>query len=483
MKTSSKAVFAMTLSVLLAAIAAAGDTAIAHAQSEPSISIEWQTRQMGSVAPGTPFNWSNTVTVFGLGTVVSAASTSTTTSVSPASQYISVNQSAPFTISGTVPTTPGQFTITVNFTYSNSSGPVTTPVWITGTVGSGTPGNTTYFVGVIPQTVSATPSASDCPQGASLVYFHMDDEDSGNENNRAGWIGATVSNEWNTRIYYCRVDGRLFKPLSSTNDIANHYAVKQLGTNCPPGSTHFYRYWDNENNDNGNTRWTSSGNVLDFGPNDVAADSQNSLMNFCLFRSGTDTMSDFPNLGIRYGVFAAPGFSKAVSSGWVFTDDEDTTNDNRMSDNADAQRIIVPTSSDGRNTTVHMARVTPDSPPVAQCRVTPTSGVGSVYAVFRDNGSYARAGRTISGYTWSFSSGATASGPGPHSRSLGVGAHWGRLTVTDSVGESDSMTCWVSVSSPPPVGCEPDTAPTSSGTAPRIVPPPCPTCPPPPCPQ
>jgi hypothetical protein len=452
-------------SALLAAITVAGAATTAHAQWEPSIGIEWQTRQMGTVAPGTAFNWSNNVTVFGLGTGVSASTNSTTTSITPAWQFIEANHFAPFSISGTVPTTTGPFTITVNFTYSNSSGPVTTPVWITGTVGSPSSGGPTYFVGVIPQTVSSPPSASDCPSGASLVYFHFDNEDSDNENSRAGWIGATRSDQ-NTRFYYCRVDGRFFKPLSTTNSIGNHYAVIQLGTACPPGSTAFNRYWDNENNDNQNSFWTSSGKSSDYGPNHMFGNDFD--MNFCLFRSGTDTMSDFPNLGIHYGVFAAAGFSKAVQSGWVFTDDEDATNDNRMSNNADAKRIIVPTGSEGRNTTVYIARVTPETRPVAQCNVSPSSGIDYVYAIFSNNGSYARAGRTISSYTWAFSSGGTASGPGPHGRGFNVGQHWGRLTVTDNAGESSSTTCWVFVSSDPGQ-CLQGAARTAPGQKPSLI--------------
>ncbi|WP_224245990.1 hypothetical protein [Hyalangium gracile] len=457
---------------LLVAIAAVFPATPAHAQWEPSISIEWQTRQMGTVAPGTSFNWSNRVHVFSIGTTVSAQTTSATTVVSPASQFISAGQSAPFTINGTVPTATGPFTITINFTYSTSSGPVTTPVWITGTVSSGVPGSTTYFVGVIPQTVSATPSAADCPPGASLVYFHFDDEDSDNENNRSGWIGAIKSYE-NTIFYYCRVDGRQFKPLSTTNSVANHYALIRLGTACPPGSTAFSRYWDNENNNNINSRWTSSGNALDFGPNSVVADSQNSIMHFCLFRSGTDTMSDFPNLGIHYGVFAAPGFSKAIQSGWVYTDDEDSTNDNSMSADADAQRIIAPTGSDGRNTTVYTARVTPETSPVARCSVSPSAGIDSAYATFVNNGSYARVGRTISSYSWSFSSGGSAFGPGPHARSFGVGTHWGRLTVTDSAGESSAAMCYVTVSSSTPGGCQQVSSLMTEGEK-FLKPPPCP---------
>lgn len=451
---------------LLAAIAVVGAATPARAQ-EPSIGIEWTMQQLGTVDPGTSFSRTIRISIWNRGTTVYAASDSTVTSVTPASQYIAAGQFAYFTISGTAPTAIGQFTITVNFTYFNSVGPVTTPVWIMGTVRS--PQEPTYFVGVIPQSVSSPPSGADCPPGASLVNFYLDDEDSDNENNRAGWIGA-IKSDRNTSFYYCRVDGRQFKPLSTVNTVNNHYALIRLGTACPPGSTNFTRYWDNENSGNANSRWTSSGNALDYGPNTVAY-SQNSIMYFCLFKSGTDTMSEFPNLGIPYGVFAAPDFTKAVQSGWVYTDDEDSTNDNDMTGDAEAKRIIVPTGSDGRNTTVYLARVTPETRPVARCSVSPDSGIDSVHASFSDDGSFARAGRTISSYSWSFSSGSTASGPGPHSQIFDEGIHWGRLTVTDSAGESSQVvSCPVIVSSSSPGGCLQGLTRTALGEDPSLIP-------------
>src|ERR1041384_3877354 len=82
------------------------------------------------------------------------------------------------------------------------------------------------WVGVIPQVVSSPPSQNDCP-GGSLLYFQFDDEDSDNENHHGGWIGATISNS-NTRFYFCRVDGSLFRPLSTTAGVTDHYAVLQL---------------------------------------------------------------------------------------------------------------------------------------------------------------------------------------------------------------------------------------------------------------
>jgi hypothetical protein len=450
MKTSNKTVLVMTLSAVLAALAFAGGTTPARAD-EPAISVEWQSWDLGTVAPATSFNRDDWVLMFGLGTTVSASDDSATVSVSPASQFIDANLSAAFSISGTVPATNGPFTITVRFTYSNSSGSGSVPVLITGTVGSSTPSTPTYYVGVIPQTVSSPPSGSDCPGGTSLLYFQFDDEDGNNQNWHDGWIGATISDR-NTRLYFCRVDGRQFKPLSSTNSVTNHYAVLKLGTHCPPGSTSFSRYWDHEDINNQNDRWTSSHNNADFFPNSTLGNDD--ILNFCLFRTGTDTMSQFPDLGFHYGVFAAADFSKAIQTGRVATDDEDgeKDNDNSMTGGADAQRIIEPTT-EGRNTTIHMARVSPETRPVAQCDVTPTSAVDSTYAIFSDRGSFARAGRTIQSYSWTFSTGVHAPGPGPYGFTLGVGTYAGTRTVTDSAGESSSAICYVTVT--PSDGCFP----------------------------
>jgi hypothetical protein len=69
-------------------------------------------------------------------------------------------------------------------------------------------------------------------------------------------------------------------------------------------------------------------------------------------------MREFPDLGIHYGVFAAPGFSKAIASGAINTDDEDKDNKNyftapTLSLQVAAQRIV----SDGKNTTLYTAQV------------------------------------------------------------------------------------------------------------------------------
>lgn len=201
-------------------------------------------------------------------------------------------------------------------------------------------GRVSSDVGIIPATES-------CPNGQGILTIHMDDEDNNNANSRSGWIGATTSTN-NTTFRFCRVPGGLFRALSTTNLVQNHYAVLKLGTICPNGSVEFTRHFDNEDRNNKNS---SSGGIA---PN--VSDSNTTLV-FCLFRSSGSTMSSFPNLGISYGVFATSTFSQALRTGYAYTDDEDRNNKNSFSANpgwvGDAQRIIT----GGSNTSVNMVQV------------------------------------------------------------------------------------------------------------------------------
>ncbi|MBV9791336.1 MAG: hypothetical protein JOZ51_24280, partial [Chloroflexi bacterium] len=201
-------------------------------------------------------------------------------------------------------------------------------------------GRVSTHVGVIPATAS-------CPGGQPLLTIHMDDEDSSNANGRGGWIGATTSTN-NTTLRFCRVPGNGFRALSSSNIIQNHYAVLKLGTVCPNGSVEFSRYFDNEDHNNANSF---------AGPITPNTSNNNTRLVFCLFRSSSSTMTGFPNLGAAYGVFAASNFSQALATGYVYTDDEDSWNNNSYSAGSgwivDAQRMVTA----GNNTTLRMARV------------------------------------------------------------------------------------------------------------------------------
>ncbi|WP_164014417.1 hypothetical protein [Pyxidicoccus trucidator] len=425
---------------------------------EPSISVGPGDTFLGSPVPGTEYSVQYTVVMFGLGAQVDAFALkpanrlTSVTSITPSSAWINANQQAIFTVKGVVPSVPDAWAEDIGFRYTNSSGPVTITSHIRGKAPSTGPTTRTYWVGVIPDTDT-------CPPGSPLLSLHMDNEDHDNENNRAGWIGATISDR-NTTFRFCRVDGLQFKPLAATDVVTNHYAVLRLGNTCPNDSVSFSRWFHNQVRDNANWDESSSGDEADLGANDTDLNDALSILHFCLFKSGTNTMTEFPALGFQYGVLAASDFSKAVQTGWIYSDDEDTwgSNGNEFHGDLAGKRIVVPTGSDGRNTTIHMARATQDMRPVARCTVSPTtSGADLVFASFNNNGSFARPGRTLMSYAWRFSAGATASGPGPHTRRLGVGNHTGTLTVTDNLGEQGSATCTVQVT-----GCN---APVSDGTS------------------
>lgn len=191
-------------------------------------------------------------------------------------------------------------------------------------------------------------------EGPTSVTINMDNEDYIDDSKDSGWTGASYSNTTRTRLRVCAVDGDDFKPLTTGGtDNDYHYAVLLLGTVCPEGSTRFYKEIDNENSDNDNS---ISG---DAGPNKQVG--TNTWLYFCLFRGADDaddTMSSFPEIesGFQYGVFARSDFSKARSTGYLFSDDENTTNDNTFwaeEYRSDAARII----SSGTNTKMHTVRV------------------------------------------------------------------------------------------------------------------------------
>ncbi len=190
-------------------------------------------------------------------------------------------------------------------------------------------------IGVIPQTTT-------CP--GERITIHMDDEDWGNGNRHRGWMGA-ISQGRNTTFRFCKVSGKNFKSL----DTYDNYAVLRLGKQCPNGSIPFVRYFDNEDYGNGN--W-SQGNIY---PNKSNRDT---TLYFCLFKGkgagASNTMSSFPNIGIRYGVFTPSNFSKAIQKGHIRIDDEDFRNRDRHYTNDEASKSIV---YGGSNTSINLSRV------------------------------------------------------------------------------------------------------------------------------
>ncbi|HWO27157.1 MAG TPA: hypothetical protein VNO30_50855 [Kofleriaceae bacterium] len=209
-----------------------------------------------------------------------------------------------------------------------------------------------FDVGIVPE------RGYGCPAGSDEIRIRMDDEDSRNANRQSGWIGKTRSDgqTTNTLFVFCRVNGDLFRPLSgasNASDMADDYAVLKLGTTCPYGSQEFWRYFDNQ--DGNNTNYT----IGVITPN--TSSGSGTRLHFCLFRyapAGVSTMSNFPDLGLVYGVFAPSDFYRGLSLGYIRTDDEDSGNANGYYATSDAleaaRRIVQP---DGSATFLRFARV------------------------------------------------------------------------------------------------------------------------------
>jgi hypothetical protein len=210
-----------------------------------------------------------------------------------------------------------------------------------------------FDVGVIPDRNVG------CPAGADELVIRMDDEDDNNGSSRSGFIGKTNFEEdsENTRFYFCRVNGALFRPFSPASQASNlrdDYAVLKLGTTCPTGSQEFSRFYDNE--DSGNNNFFNG--VID--PNQSGS---NTRLFFCIFRfasTGTSTQTAFPSLGtgFRYGVFAPADFNRApLAVGRFRSDDEDSGNANTITAPSDAllavKRIIEPDTAVSHGATIH----------------------------------------------------------------------------------------------------------------------------------
>lgn len=176
-----------------------------------------------------------------------------------------------------------------------------------------------FNVGVIPE-------QNACPAPYSWTQIYMDDEDRRNANSRWGWLGATASTN-NTAWRFCKLDtvtSLSFRPLPSAGDQYD-YAVQNMGLLCPSGARRVIRREDNEDWANANS---SSGSVFpsfNLWPG-------NWTVFTCHFDGGASSvlgqMSAFPDIGLKYGVFAPTNMPSnyALQHGYVYQDDEDFLN-------------------------------------------------------------------------------------------------------------------------------------------------------------
>lgn len=218
-----------------------------------------------------------------------------------------------------------------------------------------------FAVGVIPF------DNSTCPADSQLVTFNMDDEDDANQTDSTSWEAPETARRalvipspidsfrFNTTLRFCKVNGQPFRHLTiDVNNKSKFYAVLKLGLSCPNGSFEMSRSIDNEDDDNANSF---------SGPIDPNVMGRNTSLKFCYFHAGTGfPMGAFPSIGIKYGVFhdydVSPQPSFVISKRWVYSDDEDTSNQNGHSPSGTTQandfaRIV----GTGKNTMFDMARV------------------------------------------------------------------------------------------------------------------------------
>ena len=85
-----------------------------------------------------------------------------------------------------------------------------------------------HDVGVIPDVRGSCPEPTE-------VKIYMDNEDTDNNNESSGWIGASVRGR-NTLFEFCKIDGSRLGNLLAPNSGSASYAVLKLGNNARRGA-------------------------------------------------------------------------------------------------------------------------------------------------------------------------------------------------------------------------------------------------------
>lgn len=181
-----------------------------------------------------------------------------------------------------------------------------------------------YDIGVIPAGHTL------CPQGVEYVSFFMDNDQNSNAYSE-GWTGAIQFIGGDTRLGFCRVDGRLFSDRGT-------YSVLKLGNNKPAAfetETLLTIDNDDDNNENGSTG--------DIYPNEVT---KNTHLRIYTNTSNASNVPVGPEIGVAYGVFG----SSALNPMWFGThrsDDESDGNINEMSNVSGPNIITTTTDANG----------------------------------------------------------------------------------------------------------------------------------------
>ena len=237
-------------------------------------------------------------------------------------------------------------------------------------------------VGVLPYAARTT---IDCPFGAGVedLRISMADEEQAPCSDATGsrgegqWVlpddpprGPPICTGLHaTSLTFCRVDGALFKSLTTALAPEQSYAVLKLGSVCPDGSVEIDKVIDNEDQPAAGGASTFLGQL---GPNEVLNDPHLGTITrlaFCYFRGAASpdaVMPAFPDLGFPYAVFHAYADTQppwVIVKRWIYSDDEDDqlgvdhyeTSESDASILSDFQRVIE--NPQLNNTVFNLARV------------------------------------------------------------------------------------------------------------------------------
>lgn len=305
------------------------------------------------------------------------------------------------------------------------------------------------------QDVGVVKAGTYCPAGSQEFAIKMDNQDQ-MQSRIEGWrpLGISLDGYYNITYRFCRVDGSRFVGAPG------EFAVLRLADSCPAGSEPFERLFDNENYRTGNILSPAGANIW---PNTVGLyHGGDTRLYFCRFPGGG--AGRFPYLGPPYAVFASQSaLGPAYANAWgkVYNRDEYSNNHNLYrwwpypgsthSDMRTSPYSLVINGEADTNLFVARPIATPTTP-VAVCNADPTWGVYGLYTTLSATGSYARDGKSITEYRWSFDDGSPDEFAQSVSHSYyapewpGPGrTYYPRLTVTDNAGEQGSVVCPVTV--------------------------------------
>jgi hypothetical protein len=140
-----------------------------------------------------------------------------------------------------------------------------------------------------------------------------------------------------TDLRFCRVDGRLFNPMTSDADPSQYFAVLKLGTRCPDGSVEISKIIDNEDEPVAGVSSVPFGRL---GPNTTGNEHgyTDTTLYFCFFQQGAAPATAFPELGFRYDVFHQYSGEQppwVIAKSWLYSDDEDDGGQNQYVPSSD----------------------------------------------------------------------------------------------------------------------------------------------------